>query len=56
VVRRPHCAIGSTHHGIRADAAEVSGEFEQLHKSFKKDTAMPAFPLAKKTIDFGHPF
>jgi hypothetical protein len=27
---RVQCAIGSTHHGIRADAAAVGGEFEQL--------------------------
>jgi hypothetical protein len=33
---RVHCAIGATHHGIRADAAEVNGEFEQLVDELKR--------------------
>ena len=25
-----HCSMGATHHGVRADASEVNGDFEQL--------------------------
>lgn len=33
---RVHCSIGATHHGIRADAADVNGEFEQLIDALKR--------------------
>jgi hypothetical protein len=32
---RVHCAIGATHHGIRADAADVMGELERLINELK---------------------
>jgi hypothetical protein len=33
---RVQCAIGATHHGVRADAAEVSGDFESLIDELKR--------------------
>jgi hypothetical protein len=33
---RVHCALGATHHGIRADASDAGGEFEQMIEELKR--------------------
>lgn len=33
---RVKCSIGATHHGIRADAADVNGEFERMIEELKR--------------------
>jgi hypothetical protein len=40
---RVKCAIGATHHGVRADAAEVNGAFERMIDELKRGHPQRSF-------------
>jgi hypothetical protein len=40
---RVQCAIGATHHGIRADAADVPSNFERMIDELKRSHPDSAF-------------
>lgn len=40
---RVKCALGTTHHGVRADAAEVNGELERMIDELKRSHPDRAF-------------